>query len=181
MAHNDSLAHDWNSKGHKRKDNNLSPKNGNGYVNGNGNGNGSDALLKQNGDSQTWIPLLGHHPSDIDHSLPATNNNKWPALTSPANLSNTKYLWKELPQDEDAMGLYKPHLSGLNDKNGEHESLTGIVRSPINGFPSNDRDSDDDGPSCGIGMCRPKWMRVFASTRVFMVIFLLAWVLQVSL
>lgn len=192
LPRNDSLNNDWNSKAHKLKDNNLSPKNHihstNGYING-------DAILKQNGDSQTWLPLLGQHPNDIDHNLPSTNNNKWPALTSPANLSNSKYVWKELPQDDESMGLFKPNLNGKNggfnsgnglngmrngrsDKN-EHESLTGIVRQPNNGYANDLHDDDDDESNCGIGICKPRWARCFASTHVFMVIFLLAWILQV--
>lgn len=182
--HNDSLAHNWNAKDYERRDGNLSPKNGihstNGYISAN-------SVLKPSNESQTWIPLLGHHPSDIDHTLPTTNNNKWPSLTSSANLSNSNYMWKELPQDDGAIGLYKSHLgngnaltglrNGHNIKNGEHESLTGIVRSPID-EQHNDSIDDDVGPECGIGLCKPRWMRMFASTHVFMVIFLLAWILQ---
>lgn len=37
---------------------------------------------------------------------------------------------------------------------------------------------DDDDRICGIGSCRPKWATKLASTKVFMVVFLLAWVLQ---
>lgn len=39
-------------------------------------------------------------------------------------------------------------------------------------------DGDDDDRICGIGSCRPKWATKLASTKVFMVVFLLAWVLQ---
>lgn len=182
-------------KAYKLKEN-LSPKNGvissianNGYIN-------SNAILKQNGgDSHTWLPLLNHHhhhTNDIDrNNFPTTNNNKWPVLTSPATLSNSKYIWRELPQDDDSMGLFKPNLNtanalgngnGLNairnghpDKN-EHESLTGVVRHPLNGY-SNDQYNDRS--DCGIGLCRPRWAGMFATTHVFMVIFLLAWILQV--
>ena len=38
---------------------------------------------------------------------------------------------------------------------------------------------DDDSTDCGIGSCRPRFLRNFASTHMFMVVFLLAWVLQV--
>lgn len=202
---NDSLTSDWNANKSLKAKENHSTTNGNGgYING-------DAILKQrngNGthtDSQTWLPLLGHHGNEIDHNSPTTNNNKWPALNSPANLSNSKYTWKELPQDENSIGLFKPTgngnaLNGLrnvhSDKS-EHESLTGIVRSSVNGggggggggdgvgvgfINNNENDGhydDDDGSNCGIGICKPKWARMFASTHVFMVIFLLAWILQV--
>lgn len=45
------------------------------------------------------------------------------------------------------------------------------------GHPGPDGDEDDD-RICGIGACRPKWATKLASTKVFMVVFLLAWVLQ---
>lgn len=161
----------------------VSPKNGvmnsignNGYIN-------SNAILKQNGgDSHTWLPLLSHHHTN---DIPTTNNNKWPVLTSPTNLSNSKYVWRELPQDDDSTGLYKPNLNatnsisngnGLNGKS-EHESLTGVVRHSLNDYSNDEYFERSD---CGIGICKPKWARMFASTHVFMVIFLLAWILQVK-
>ncbi|XP_031619766.1 solute carrier organic anion transporter family member 74D isoform X2 [Contarinia nasturtii] len=160
-----------NTDEHWPTGNHVSPK---GYIN-------SNAILKPNsGDSHTWLPLLGHHNTS---DIPTTNNNKWPVLTSPSNLTNSKYVWRELPQDDDSLGLYKPNLNtanalsnanGLNGKS-EHESLTGVVRHPKNDYPNDDYYERSD---CGIGFCKPKWARVFASTHVFMVIFLLAWILQ---
>lgn len=177
------------------KENSTSIKNGgitaipnNGYIN-------SNTILKQNGgDSHTWLPLLNHHhTNDIDQTALPTNNNKWPVLTSPVNLSQSKYVWRELPQDDDSLVLFKPNLntpnangSGLNSmhnggnlEKNEHESLTGIVRHTMNDDCSND--SYGDRSNCGIGLCKPKWARMFASTHVFMVIFLLAWILQVPI
>lgn len=188
----DSLNSDWNANKNPKLMEHHTKTNGNGvYING-------DAVAKQrngNGihvDTQTWLPLLGHDANDIDQNSAATNNNKWPALNSPANLSNSKYTWTGLPQDENTIGLFKStaHGNALNglrnvhsDKS-EHESLTGIVRSSANGGGSgNENDThydNDDGSNCGIGLCKPKWARMFASTHVFMVIFLLAWILQVK-
>lgn len=166
----------------------VSPKNGvignNGYIN-------SNAILKQNsGDSHTWLPLLSHHHAN---DIPNTNNNKWPVLTSPSNLSNSKYVWRdgermkwrEIPQDDDSMGLYKPNLNttnalsngnGLNGKS-EHESLTGVVRHSLDDYSNDEYYERSD---CGVGMCKPRWARMFASPHVFMVVFLLAWILQVT-
>lgn len=222
---NDSLTtSDWNANRSAKFEENHTTTNGtNGGGGGVGVGGGhtnGDAILKQrNGghvDSQTWLPLLSHHVNQIDHNnMPTTNNNKWPALNSPAaNLSNSKYTWKELPQDENSIALFKSPANGANALNGlrnvhsdksEHESLTGIVRSPLNGnhytnnnenddhhrlhrYNDNNNDHDDDDvdgngddrSNCGIGLCKPKWARMFASTHVFMVIFLLAWILQVN-
>lgn len=196
-SNNDTAKHDnWPAANtFKVKDNLATTKNG--VINSIPNNNGYidiNTILKQNGgDSHTWLPLLNHHhANDIDHSaLPTTNNNKWPVLTSPANLSNSKYVWRELPQDDDSMVLFKPNLNttnGLTNGNGlngirnghpdksEHESLTGVVRHSLNDYTN---DPYDDRSDCGIGWCKPKWARMFASTHVFMVIFLLAWILQV--
>lgn len=166
----------WSSAKHASPKNGVMSSIGNsGYIN-------SNAILKQNsGDSHTWLPLLNHHHAN---DIPATNNNKWPVLTAPSNLSNSKYVWRELPQDDDSMGLYKPNLNttnalsngnGLNGKS-EHESLTGVVRHSLNDYSNDEYHERSD---CGIGICKPRWARMFASTHVFMVVFLLAWILQV--
>lgn len=184
--------------------------NNNGYIN-------SNAILKQSGgDSHTWLPLLSHHNNHHLHQNnhhtneqqqqpqpsppPMTNNNKWPVLTAPANLTNSKYMWRELPQDDDSMGLYKPKMnlsasanaavlasagnrngsSAINGKKSEHESLTGVKRHSLNDYSNDDDDEFYERSECGVGFCKPRWARKFASTHVFMVIFLLAWILQVS-
>lgn len=180
----DAFKHKENTAQHKNNANHTIGNN-NGYIN-------SNAILNQNGnDSHTWLPLLNHHhhKNDMDpDTFPATNNNKWPVLATPNTLSKPTYVWRELPQDDESMGLFKPNLNtsnGLTNGNGlrsghpdknEHESLTGIVRHPITDYPN---DSYEDPSNCGIGFCKPKWARKLASTHVFMVVFLLAWILQV--
>lgn len=197
--------------GGRNQDHHWSPKNNNGVhqsIGSNNNGYiSSNAILKQNGgDSHTWLPLLSHHHNHNNHlhaneqqqqqqqqptpsTPPMTNNNKWPVLTAPSTLTNSKYTWRELPQDDDSMGLYKPKnlnasaaaalgSAGLNGKKSEHESLTGVKRHSLNDY-SNDDDEFYEQSECGIGLCKPRWARKFASTHVFMVIFLLAWILQV--
>lgn len=144
-------------------------------------------ILKQNGnDSNTWLPLLNQNKNTnggIDHgSYPPTNNNKWSALTSPGKLP--KCVWHPLPQD-DEMGLFNAtngnSLNGLRNGHSnkpEQESLTGVVRLPKDDNYSND--GYDGQSDCGIGLLKPRWARAFASTHVFMVVFLLAWILQVN-
>lgn len=52
----------------------------------------------------------------------------------------------------------------------EDDPLTGVVVC---------KDIDPDELStCGIGACQPKWARMFATTKSFMCVFLIAWVLQ---
>lgn len=157
-----------NNDGHWSTPKHVPPRNGvignNGYIS---NGN-------TGGDSNAWLPLLSHHHANEIPDIATTNNNKWPN-----NISNSKYVWRDLPQDDDSKGLYKPNAltngNGLNGKS-EHESLTGVVRHPINDYTDDEYNERSD---CGIGVCKPKWARMFASTHVFMVIFLLAWILQV--
>lgn len=176
----ETINNGWNPKAHK--------------VNGNGNGttidkkpnvvttngytNGENGM-HINGESPTWLPLLTKESHDHENGNHNANNNKWSA--NAPSLTNSKYGWEELPQDEDH-GLQKPQLNGVhhngNGTNGVHnghsdkneqESLTGVLRQP----------ELDELSSCGVGLCQPKWARFFASTHVFMVIFLFAWVLQV--
>lgn len=199
----ETINNGWNTKAHKingngngatldaKKPNGTNTTNGykngapvGGSVSGGANENG----LHANGDGPTWLPLLAKDSHDLDSNGHHTsNNNKWSSSHAPS-LVNSKYGWEELPQDDNDHNqhhhLAKPHLNGIHlngkgtngihhnngyaDKN-EQESLTGIVRQP----------ELDELSSCGVGLCQPKWARYFASTHVFMVIFLFAWVLQV--
>lgn len=61
---------------------------------------------------------------------------------------------------------------GLPDKLAEVESLTGHMRI----VP----EENDESVDCGIGRFRPKWAQRFASTNVFLVVFVIAWMLQVN-
>lgn len=141
----------------------------------NGYKNGENSV---HGEAHTWLPLLAKNSHDSSENCQLnSNNNKWVAHTA-QNLIDTKYGWEELPQDDDH-SHQKPHVNGRGngihnngfpDKN-EQEALTGVVR----------QSEDDEISSCGVGLCQPKWARYFASTHVFMVIFLFAWVLQVSI
>lgn len=176
----ETINNGWNSKSYKLNGNGngaMIDKKTNG-INSNGYTN-SENGRHVNGEAPTWLPLLAKDAHDQENGHRNANNNKWSA----PSLANTKYGWEELPQDDDH-GLSKTQLNGLhvNGKNGngkhngysdknEQESLTGVIRQP----------ELDELSSCGIGLCQPKWAQYFASTHVFMVIFLFAWVLQVSL
>lgn len=62
-------------------------------------------------------------------------------------------------------------LSGEKNHIAENDPLTGeIVRTG--------EIDPDDMSSCGIGKCQPDCARMFASTKAFMIVFLVAWVLQ---
>lgn len=142
--------------------------------NTNGYKNGENCV---HGETPTWLPLLTKDSHDSsENGQHNSNNNKWLAHTAP-NLTDKKYGWEELPQDDDHLHQRSHlndgsniHNNGFSDKN-EQESLTGVLRMP----------EPDELSSCGVGLCQPKWARSFASTHVFMVVFLFAWVLQVRI
>lgn len=67
---------------------------------------------------------------------------------------------------------------GEEDEEDEHNEQTKIRKELAATAPGADGQDDDDDRICGIGSCRPKWATKLASTKVFMVVFLLAWVLQ---
>lgn len=118
----------------------------------------------ENVESSTWLPLLAKNKIDFTESADNNaNNNKWMLPAGQQINDNNKYRWEELPQDDDST----THMNG---------------RDGINAHDKHEQDAnydDDDTSNCGVGFCKPKWARHFASTHVFMVIFLFAWVLQV--
>lgn len=63
--------------------------------------------------------------------------------------------WSPLPQKDNGC------------VNGKTATVTGL-----------NIEEDDQESHCGLGSWQPKWARVFESTHVFMVVFLLGWVLQ---
>lgn len=67
---------------------------------------------------------------------------------------------------------------GEEDEEQELNEHTKIRKELAAAAPNADGQDDDDDRICGIGSCRPKWATKLASTKVFMVVFLLAWVLQ---
>lgn len=69
---------------------------------------------------------------------------------------------------------------GQTDKYDEHDPLTGLYKQKRD---STDSDLDSKRQSettqgCGLFGCRPKWASSLASTHVFMVVFLVAYILQ---
>ena len=64
--------------------------------------------------------------------------------------------------------------------NGHSEKIQEL--DPLTGHRQLAQTSSADPASyCGLGSCQPRWARRLASTHVFMVVFLFAWVLQVNL
>lgn len=157
------------------------------YTNGSsipGNGVTINGKIDNN---QQWntTPLLmthgNHLPEHNDEHL--ANNNEWSPVTP-----NLKNGWKEVPQDDEANGASPQHKlnGGIGMINGKcsiysvngHSDKLAAEQDPLTGSK---RPVDlDELSNCGIGSCQPKWARTFASTHAFMVVFLLAWILQVN-
>lgn len=174
--------------------NNL--RNGSSAVirNGNGVGGGKEInnykwppLLNKKDDNQAMTDYNGRNGWSSNGSS-NKNNNEWSKNGSNGKDVYERYAyWPELDDNNlKKLGNSNNNGSLINSKallgngNGypaEHDPLTGVEKD------TNDRHEDDDedeGSHCGLGSCQPKWARSFASTHAFMVVFLLAWILQVS-
>ncbi|EDW69299.1 solute carrier organic anion transporter family member 74D [Drosophila virilis] len=183
------------------------PTNGHSNGNGNGNGNGYHQNGGGRRDStQAFTPLLAQHNSTIvEAATPAatpttmlyestpSNNNEWKASEDINNLKNgllsnnngnghnghslrEKYAHEQAP----LTGGYKLPGGGVVGGGG---GGVGGARAHGSESEESDFDSDlngggDEGSNCGLFGCRPRWARRFASTHVFMVVFLLAYILQ---
>lgn len=189
----------WNAKvtadlDNKLNNNNLQPAKLNGNTNNNSTKNAhvnGANITSKDGKQHRWSPLPQDENklslSGIIDNQTAVNNNQWKTIPPHSN-EDMKNGWNEVPLIEENNGLHK--ISGNNNgslTNGNN----GLGNGNGNGNPDKmmpeedlltgqERISDiDDESSCGIGSCKPKWAKNFASTHVFMVVFLLAWVLQV--
>lgn len=145
--------------------------------------------------SYNWSPLLVKSDNMTDCNSHnnmkngvSKNNNEWKenGATNGKDVYERYKYWPEL-EENNLKKLSKSNNNGslinskglLGNGNGypaELDPLTGVERNTT-------RDVNDDEYSrsnCGLGSCQPKWARSFASTHVFMVVFLLAWILQVN-
>lgn len=144
--------------------------------------------------TQVWTPLLenGTQNSTIieDGELPnaeepvetldesydetVSNNNDWKvgktnsrAVDNSSNRSNNN----------------SPLINGkpIKDKYDEHDPLTGLyvkVKQESHTIDDDDLQPTKESEGCGLFGCKPKWARSLASTHMFMVVFLLAYILQ---
>ncbi|KAH8372105.1 hypothetical protein KR093_010088, partial [Drosophila rubida] len=175
--------------------------NGNGNGSGNGNGNGNGHGYHQNGrrdSTQAFTPLLAQHNGDVGGTgTPSTvapttvlyestpsNNNEWKAAEDINNLKNGLLSNSNNNGNGHTHGAHNGH--SLREKYAHEQApLTGSYKLPPRGSESEESDFDSDlngvgeeGANCGLFGCRPRWARRFASTHVFMVVFLLAYILQ---
>ncbi|XP_016986062.1 solute carrier organic anion transporter family member 74D isoform X2 [Drosophila rhopaloa] len=168
------------------------PSNGHSQLNGNGyhqNGGG------RRDSSQAFTPLLAQHnngstngevttppPSTVLYESTPSNNNEWKAPEDLGHLKNG--LGNLLSSNNNGTG----NGHSLSEKYAHEQApLTGGYKLPPRSSESEESDFDSDlngsssaesSSSCGLFGCRPRWARRFASTHVFMVVFLLAYILQ---
>ncbi|XP_055844651.1 solute carrier organic anion transporter family member 74D [Episyrphus balteatus] len=162
----------------------------NGNTNGTNGTNGTNNGVNGNGNARrdsghVWSPLLQTEstpPDPTTELYSPSNNNEWKDSEEINNLKNGLHIVKG--NNNGSMMNGKNGL-GLSDKYDEQDPLTGGLYRPQIIPTRSDELSDDDGADlpevgsgCGLFGFRPRWARNFASTHVFMVIFLLAWVLQ---
>lgn len=173
-----------NSNGHAHSN----TPNSNGNSNGNGNGNGyhqNGANSGRRDSAQAFTPLLDNSEtvgnSVLFETTPGHNNNEWKASEDINNLKNG------LLSNNNGNGHNGHNGHNLREKYAHEQApLTGGYKLPARGSESEESDFDsdlncggaDDGANCGLFGCRPRWARRFASTHVFMVVFLLAYILQ---
>ncbi|XP_067645315.1 solute carrier organic anion transporter family member 74D isoform X2 [Eurosta solidaginis] len=120
-----------------------------------------------------------------------SNNNEWKDAEQINNLKNGLLHCTGNHQQINNNGSPMNGKSGIGlsvtDKYDEQDPLTGLyTQKQIRPREPDESDSDSElsnavdrqTPGCGLFGCRPKWARNFASTNVFMVVFLLAYILQ---
>ncbi|XP_075160721.1 organic anion transporting polypeptide 74D [Haematobia irritans] len=141
--------------------------------------------------NQAWTPLLqngnGKCPSINDDGLASIEHQNGRTMASNNNeeLKNLKNeIMHQLPLQSNNNGSMVNGKNGIghNDKYDELDPLTGLYRQKHD-IEESDQDSDrhcdlKKKPGCGLFGCRPKWARNLASTHMFMIVFLVAYVLQ---
>lgn len=128
-------------------------------------------------------------PTTVLYTTSTSNNNEWKDAEQIKNLKNGLLHYPvnhqgnnngSLMNGKNGIGL------GVPDKYDEQDPLTGLYaqkNTRTRERDESDTDSelsngDRQAPGCGLFGCRPKWARNFASTNIFMVVFLLAYILQ---
>lgn len=127
---------------------------------------------------------IKHPISDIEMSHTA-NNNEWLNTKSVCEMGENKNGWNEILQTDIENETHNFHELNTGKKD-QHDTANTLhleklaEQDPLTGHIRREPELDELS-SCGIGSCQPKWAKMFASTHVFMVVFLLAWILQVNL
>lgn len=148
--------------------------------------------------NQAWTPLLQNGGSNknannddnlsLDGGMGGDQGAVIYAGTGSNNNEELKNLKNEImhhsPMQSNNNGSLANGKNGIGhtDKYDEHDPLTGLYKQKHDNEES-DNDSERHSesvksPGCGLFGCRPKWARNLASTHMFMVVFLVAYILQ---
>lgn len=121
-----------------------------------------------------------HQTGDGDQypiDLEIRNNNKWNQSNGNGGYKNCAGVSDDISKNNnESVGSGKNGISLLEQIDPLSKDAVSLHKNTFN----EDGLELDGISSCGIGKCQPKWARFFASTYVFMIVFLLAWVLQVN-
>lgn len=152
----------------------------NGHVNGSG---------KRRDSTQVWTPLLengnqgdanskhinnSNASNDAIYASEVSNNNDWNDDKLKANC-----LDNPLKRSNNNGSITNGKVGiGLINKSDELDPLTGLCKEKVENSSYSQEDKCLDEEGCGLFGCAPKWARSLASTHTFMVVFLLAYILQ---
>uniref|UniRef100_A0A1A9UJ78 Solute carrier organic anion transporter family member n=1 Tax=Glossina austeni TaxID=7395 RepID=A0A1A9UJ78_GLOAU len=168
------------------------------------NGNGHNKMTRRDS-THAWTPLLANPSGNINHNQEIkreeffnesktdlctetiSNNNDWKD-SEEVNINGIKNdLIQKHTNNNELLGNGN---SGkvLSLKYEEQDPLTGLCKTHVNSsqvensnrleFYAEPNANTRNVNGCGLFGCRPKWARRLASTNMFMVVFLLAYILQ---
>lgn len=113
-----------------------------------------------------------HHTVHRNGTSNGSNGNNTGASATGGGLGGTT-----TPSNGGANAVAATVLGATASSLGIVEKLHTAEDDPLTGVICKDIDPDELS-TCGIGACQPKWARMFATTKSFMCVFLIAWVLQ---
>lgn len=130
--------------------------------------------LLENGRQNSTIPEDDGLTNAEDSVETVSNNNDWKI----GKTNNSRIV----DNSSNRSNNNSPLINGkpIKDKYDEHDPLTGLYNKAKQDPAAIDDGliSTTDNEGCGLFGCNPKWARSLASTHMFMVIFLLAYILQ---
>lgn len=144
--------------------------------------------------TQVWTPLLANG-NGIATAINATdgttydevsicNNNEWKDAEELKNLKHgitANHNQNSHQGNNNGSLLNGKNGLGLSEKYEEDDPLTGLYNQKSLKSSQLSADYNEENTAqgaCGLFGCRPKWARSLASTHVFMVVFLIAYILQ---
>lgn len=146
--------------------------------------------------TQLRAPLLGNvkintgvnedpsqtHHEDGTSDRTGSNNNEWKDDGEINNIKNAVIHNSSQQINNNGSLVNGKNGIGLSEKYDEHDPLTGLYKHKQDiddsEIASEIQIDSSQSQGCGLFGCRPKWASGLASTHVFMVVFLMAYILQ---